>query len=104
VPDQHDWDRPEAGDDIVERLVQVMDRRGLRAVPAPEPEAGPADRGAAPPQRVPDRRRDRNHAQHGGLKRVGELGARRLAAVRDHDDAGGDTPASAREVAGVAAW
>src|SRR5271157_4024908 len=46
--------------------------------------------------------RDRDHAQHGRLKGVGGIGARRLAAVSDHDDAG-DGVARAGARAG-AAW
>ena len=64
------------------------DRGGLSAVPAAEPEPRPQHHRAAPAQRVPHRRRDRDHPEHGGLQRVGRFGARRLAAVRDHDHAG----------------
>jgi hypothetical protein len=65
----------ELGRDRVERLVQVADRGGLRAVPAADPEAGSLDHGAAAPQRLPDRRGDRDHPEYGGLQRGGWRGA-----------------------------
>src|SRR4029077_19134732 len=79
-------------DDRVERLVQVADRGGQRAVPAADAEAMALDSGAAPPQRQPDPRRNGNHPQHGGLQRGCGRGARRLTAVRDQDDALGGYP------------
>src|SRR5439155_3357277 len=82
----------ELSDDRIERLVQVADRGGHGTVPAADAETVALDSGAAPPQRHPDRRRNGDHPEHGGLQRGGRRGARGLAAVRDQDDSLGGYP------------
>src|SRR6266487_1555566 len=104
VPDQHDRDGSALSDDRVERLVQVADRGGQRAVPAADAEAGALDHAAAPPQRQPDRGRNGDHPEHGGLQRGGRRGARRLAAVRDVAVAAGRIAAVGTGLTAGAAW
>jgi len=83
MADQHDRNRSKPRDDLVDRLAEVSDGRGQLAVPAPHPVAGPGYLDPAAAQPVPDGERQRDHPQHGRVKRGDRLGADLGAAVRD---------------------
>jgi len=85
VPDQDDRNRPELTAEVVQVLAEVADRGGLRAVPALDPEPGPADHDAARGKRATDGGGERYHPEHGGMNRTRPGSAGHPAAVRDDD-------------------
>ncbi len=89
VADQHDGNAAEPQPDPVEHPAEVRHGRGQLAVPAPHAVTRPEDHDPGSAQRVPDGERQRDHPQHGRVKRAHRLGAHLGAAVRnDHRTAG----------------
>jgi hypothetical protein len=72
--------------DAIEHTRKLGHRGRLRSVPAAHPEQRPPHLDPVTMDRPPDRPRERNHAQYGGLRRRDRHGAHRPPAVGHHDD------------------
>jgi hypothetical protein len=62
VPDQDDRNRTELTAEPIQNPAQILDRRSVLTVPAPELESRPDYHRCAAVQRSPDCARDRDHA------------------------------------------